>query len=122
MLGIPKPTGNWFVRQWHLLTELGSTQVVTMLFALGTIVCILAFKRWLPVVPGAIVAVVLAIVLSSALHLSEHGVAVVGQVAGGFPPIGSATGRRVAGHPRAVSGPRFSCFVLIIAQSAATSP
>ena len=101
MLGIPKPTGNWFARQWHLLTELGSTQVVTMLFALGTIVCILAFKRWLPVVPGAIVAVVLAIVLSSALHLSEHGVAVVGTGSGRLPADRVATGGRVAGHPRA---------------------
>ena len=69
---------------------------------------------------GAIVAVVLSIMLSSALHLSEHGVAVVGHVAGGFPPIGLPQG--VGWHDiPALLGTAFSCFVLIIAQSAATS-
>ncbi len=61
MLGIPKGTGNWFQQQWHTLTNLGSTSLTTLAFAVGTLVIILGFKRFLPQVPGAIVAVVLSI-------------------------------------------------------------
>ena len=43
-------------------------------------------------VPGAIVAVVLFIVLSTALDATANGVAVVGAVQGGFPPIGLPQG------------------------------
>src|SRR3954451_4107160 len=60
LLGIPKGTGNWFQQQWHTLTTLGSTSLTTLLFAVGTLVIILGFKKFLPQVPGAIVAFVLS--------------------------------------------------------------
>ena len=51
---------------------------------------------------------------------TAHGVAVVGSVQGGFPPIGLPHG--IPGRTcRRCSAIAFSCFVLIIAQSAATS-
>lgn len=60
MLGIPKGAGNWFGQQWHTLTSLGSIQWETFAFALGTLAIIVGFKRFVPRVPGAIVAVILA--------------------------------------------------------------
>jgi high affinity sulfate transporter 1 len=48
---------------------------------------ILALGRWLPRVPGVLVAVVVAIVASSALNLSDHGVSLVGSLPEGFPPL-----------------------------------
>ncbi len=48
---------------------------------------ILALARWLPRVPGVLVAVVVAIAASSALDLADHGVSLVGTLPKGFPPL-----------------------------------
>lgn len=120
MLGVPKPTGNWFEQQWGTIKSIPDTSATTLAFALGALVIILAFKRFAPKIPGAIVAVVLSILLSSALDASSHGVAVVGKVEGGFPPIGLPEGITWSDVP-SVMGIAFACFVLIVAQSAATS-
>jgi high affinity sulfate transporter 1 len=47
----------------------------------------LAMQRWLPRVPGVLVAVVLAIVASAALDLAGHGVSLVGTLPEGLPPL-----------------------------------
>ncbi|HVQ87779.1 MAG TPA: SulP family inorganic anion transporter [Actinomycetes bacterium] len=120
MLGIPKGTGNWFEQQWYTITHVADANGWTVVFAGGTLIIILGFKRFLPKVPGAVVAVLLSIALSAALDASAHGVAVIGPVQGGFPPIGLPQGLSWSDIPE-VLGLAFSCFVLIIAQSAATS-
>ncbi|MFN8129607.1 MAG: SulP family inorganic anion transporter [Candidatus Nanopelagicales bacterium] len=120
MLGIPKGAGNWLQQQWELITSLGSIQWLTLAFALGALAIILGFKKFLPVVPGAIVAVILSIIVSAAIDASSKGVAVVGAVQGGFPPIGLPQGIDLSTTAQCVAI-AFSCFILIIAQSAATS-
>jgi high affinity sulfate transporter 1 len=120
MLGIPKGSGNWFAQQWHMITHITDTSLATLAFAVGTLGVILVARRFAPKVPGAIVAVVAAIALSAGLKVSTHGVAVVGAMKGGFPPIGLPTGVSWSDVLH-VLGVAFSCFVLIIAQSAATS-
>jgi high affinity sulfate transporter 1 len=120
MLGIPKSTGNWFEQQWWTITHVTDANGWTVAFATGTLIIILCFKRFIPKVPGAVVAVILSIILSSLLDASSHGVAVVGSIQGGFPPIGLPEGITWSDIPK-VLGIAFSCFVLIIAQSAATS-
>jgi high affinity sulfate transporter 1 len=120
MLGIPKGEGNWFEQQWSVITHVGGASGWTVAFALGTLVIILGFKRWLPKVPGAVVAVILSIILSSVLDASSRGVAVIGSVQGGFPPVGLPDGIDWGDVPK-VLGVAFACFVLIVAQSAATS-
>ena len=120
MLGIPKGQGNWFEQQWWMITHVGQASGWTVAFALGTLGTILGFKRWLPKVPGAVVAVILSIILSGILDASSHGVAVIGSVQGGFPPIGLPDGIDWGDVPK-VLGIAFACFVLIVAQSAATS-
>jgi len=120
LLGIPKGTGNWFQQQWAWISNLSSISWPTFAFGLGTIIIILGFKRFVPKVPGAIVAVVLAIGISSAIDAQADGVAIVGAVQGGFPPIGLPQGISMDNIGICL-GIAFSCFVLIIAQSAATS-
>lgn len=120
MLGIPKGAGNWFHQQWYLLTHVGGANLPTVAFAGATLVVIIGFKRFLRVVPGAIIAVVLSIVVSTALDAHQYGVVIVGEVQGGFPPLGLPSGLTWSDVPK-VLGVAFSCFVLIIAQSAATS-
>jgi high affinity sulfate transporter 1 len=120
MLGIPKGTGSWLQQQWYLITHLDQISWTTTAYAAATLVIILGFKRFAPKVPGAIVAVVLLIIVSAATDASAHGVAVVGTVQGGFPPIGLPQGISLSNLATCV-GIAFSCFILIIAQSAATS-
>ena len=124
MLGVPKGTGGWFEQQWTMITSIPDLSVPTLAYAIGTIVIIRGFKRFIPAVPGAIVAVVLFIALSNLLDSEANGVAVVGAVQGGFPPIGLPQGITLAdveSNFATLSAIAVSCFVLIIAQSAATS-
>ena len=48
---------------------------------------ILVIGRWLPRVPGVLVAVVAAIAATSVFDLSSHGVSLVGSLPKGFPPL-----------------------------------
>ncbi len=48
---------------------------------------ILVLARWLPRVPGVLVAVVAAIAASSLFDLAGHGVSLVGSLPKGFPPL-----------------------------------
>lgn len=120
MLGVPKGKGNWFEQQWAWISNLGSANLWTVGFAVGTLAIILGCKRWAPKVPGALIAVILFIAISAATDAASHGVAEVGAVQGGFPPVGLPQGVGVSDVvtvlPIAVS-----CLVLIIAQSAATA-
>ncbi len=120
MLGIPKGTGNWFQQQWYTITHVLDASGPTVAYAAGTLLIIVGCKRFAPKVPGAVVAVILSIAVSNALDSAANGVAVIGPVQGGFPPIGLPQGISFSDVP-AVMGISLSCFVLIIAQSAATS-
>ena len=120
MLGIPKGTGNWFEQQWSTLTHLADASLWTVAFAAGTLLIIVGCKLISRKIPGAVIAVILSIVLSSVLDASSHGVAVIGPVQGGMPPFGLPQGLDLGDIP-AVMGVALSCFFLIIAQSAATS-
>jgi len=120
MLGIPKGSGTWLSRQWNMIANLDQISWPTAGFAAATLVIIMGFKHFAPKVPGAIVAVVLLISVSAATDASAHGVAVVGSVQGGFPPIGVPQGISLS-NLATCAGIAFSCFILIIAQSAATS-
>jgi MFS superfamily sulfate permease-like transporter len=120
MLGISGATGSWLDKQVYLLTHLGSTQLRTLAYAVGTLVIVLALRRWAHRVPGALVVVVLFTAVSAATHASDHGVAVLGAVAGGFPPVGLPQGVGVTDIGTALPIAA-SCLVLVVAQSAATA-
>lgn len=120
MLGISKGKGNWFEQQWYMLTHLTEANLWTVAFAAGTLVIIIGCKLISPKIPGAVIAVILSIILSNVLDAPSQGVAVIGPVQGGLPPIGLPQGITLTDIP-AVMGVALSCFFLIIAQSAATS-
>jgi high affinity sulfate transporter 1 len=68
---------------------LASGEAVGAAVAIGLIslTLILALGRWLPRVPGVLVAVAIAIASVSAFDLQSHGVSVVGTLPQGFPPL-----------------------------------
>jgi high affinity sulfate transporter 1 len=68
---------------------LASGQAVAAAIAIGlfSLALILVLARWLPKVPGVLIAVVAAILASSAFDLASHGVSLVGTLPKGFPPL-----------------------------------
>jgi sulfate permease, SulP family len=87
--------------------------------SLGVIVIVLAGRLISRKVPGALIAIILAIVVSRAADLAAHGVAVLGAVPRGLPHLEApALGR----HDAAVLlGTSAAMFVVILAQSAVTA-
>ncbi len=78
-----------------------------------------AGKRFAPRLPAALLLVIGAIAASAAFGFEARGIAVLGAVAGGLPPLGLpevSTRELLALLPVAVS-----CVIVIVAQSAATA-
>ena len=87
--------------------------------SIGVIVIVVAARLINRRIPGPLIAVIVAISVSWALDLASHGVAVVGNVPRGLPSLGPpALGWHDAA---ALLGAAASMFVVILAQSAATS-
>jgi len=85
----------------------------------GVIVIVVVAHRITRRIPGLLIAVIIAIVVSWAADLASHGVAVLGPVPRGLPSLAlPALGRR---DVAALLGAALSMFVVILAQSAATS-
>jgi SulP family sulfate permease len=87
--------------------------------ALGVIAIVLVGRLISKKTPGALIAIVIAIVVSRAADLAAHGVAVLGQVPRGLPHLAApALGR----HDAAVLlGTALAMSVVILAQSAVTA-
>ena len=120
MLGVTKGTGTWLQQQWAWIQEVPDADWYTIGFSVLTLACIYGFKKWLPKIPGALVAIVASIIISSAIDAKSKGVAVIGAVQGGFPPLGLPSGITWSDAAQVIPL-ALSCVVLIIAQSAATS-
>ena len=65
----------------------GETVPSALLIGIASLVLILAFQRFLPRIPGVLVAVVLAILAVNLFNLTDLGVKVVGPLPEGFPPF-----------------------------------
>ena len=65
----------------------GETVTAAVLIGLFGLVVILVLQRWLPKVPGVLVAVVLSIGAAVVLDLAKHGVSLVGTLPQGLPPF-----------------------------------
>jgi high affinity sulfate transporter 1 len=87
LFGIEKGEGD-SVRQFiHLVANLGHTSVTTLAVGALALAALFALERWAPKVPGGLVILVAAIVISAALHLSRHGVDTVGHIPTGLPTV-----------------------------------
>src|SRR5215469_3027324 len=86
---------------------------------LGVLAVIVGFEILAPRFPGALVAVVGAIVASALFHWGNRGIGLVGEVPGGLPGVGLPA---VSWSDVQLVLPiASSCFIVILAQSAATS-
>ena len=126
MLGVPSPDvgldqlSGTVIKFWDTLKEIPDTSVATLAVSLAVIATLIVFEKWIPMIPGGLVAVVGAITVSWAFDLEAHGVSTLGTVPSGLPSIGlpSGVGWDDVGPLLATC---VSMFLVIIAQSAATS-
>jgi SulP family sulfate permease len=119
MLGVPGGTGGTLPKFFGTLEQIPDTSLATLAVSASVLAIILGLKAIDKKIPGALLAVVGSIVVSSAFDLSSHGVAILGPVPGGLPKFGvPSDGWNQWGTLLAAS---VSIFVVILAQSAATS-
>ncbi len=72
---------------WRAVQHLGEVHLLSMGIGAVGVAILLGLPRWLPAVPEALVVVALATVASYAFAFEQQGVAVVGSIPEGLPPI-----------------------------------
>ncbi|KVP80153.1 transporter [Burkholderia ubonensis] len=121
MLGmaVPAPSSRSVAQLEYVVTHLARTHLPTLALAALVAGAILGCKRVLPRVPMPMIAVAGSIAASRAFDFSAHGVAVLGPVAGGLPALRfpAVTWQQLLDLVPVAA----SCFVMIIAQSAAAA-
>jgi len=126
LLGVPSPDvapdrfSGTLVKLWDTLGELDQTSGATLAVSVAVLATLIVFERWIPSVPGGLVAVVGAIVISWGADLSSHGVSVLGSVPSGLPSVGLPSGVSRS-DVLGLLATSASMFLVILAQSAATS-
>src|SRR4029077_18962149 len=119
MLGVrvdSRRTVEQLAQVFHGLPEV---HLPTIYVSMAIVAVVLICRRFAPRLPGPLFAVVGAVAAGVAFDFSKHGIALIGPVAGGLPQIrvpDMKWDEVVALLP--VAG---SCFLMIIAQSAATA-
>jgi high affinity sulfate transporter 1 len=119
MFGVTVDSRSTPVQAWEILQALPKSNLATLALSALVAGAILLGERVAPRLPLSLFAVAGTIAASAAFGFAERGIAVLGPVPGGLPSIGlpgvswreSLTLLPVAA----------SCFVMIVAQSAATS-
>jgi len=120
MLGLVGSGHGTLSKVWDDLQQLGQVNMYALATAFVVVLVILGAKRVSRKIPGALIAVVGAIGLSWALDLGQH-LEVLGAVPGGLPDIALPDVGWSWGLISQLVPTAFAMFVVILAQSAATS-
>jgi SulP family sulfate permease len=88
LLGLERVDGVFVEKVWGLSTELEHTKGWAVAVGAGSLVLLLVLRRFVPLLPAAMVVVLAGVLASVLLDLPERGVAVVGPIASGLPPFG----------------------------------
>jgi SulP family sulfate permease len=119
LLRVPEGGGSTVRQLWQVLGGLSGAHPVTLAVSLAVLAVVLGFRWVARRIPGALLAVVGAIVASHLLALPAHGVAVLGTVPAGLP--GFAVPGLTSADLAALLPMVVSMAVVVLAQSAATS-
>jgi sulfate permease, SulP family len=119
MLGVTEGSGGTIRKFVHTLAKIPDASATTVAVSVSVLVVMIAARRIDRRIPGALVAVIGAIIVSWAADLASHGVSTLGKVPSGLPSFSfpSVTGSQTV----ALLGTAGAIFLIILAQSAATS-
>jgi high affinity sulfate transporter 1 len=119
MLGLEVHSRRTIVQLAQVLRELPQVNLPSLGLSAVVVAGVLVLGRFAPRVPAPLIAVAGAIAASAAWNFTARGIAVIGPVAGGLPHLGLPD---VTWHEVELLIPvAASCFVMIVAQSAATA-
>ncbi|BCQ25313.1 STAS domain-containing protein [Caballeronia sp. NK8] len=116
---VPYPSSRSVAQFVYVIGHVTRAHGLTLGLALLVIVAILACKRFAPRLPMPLVAVIGSIAASKAFDFAAHGISVLGPIDGGLPAIRfpDVTWQQCLDLMPVAA----SCFVMIIAQSAAAA-
>ena len=119
MLGVEK-SGHGFLQQMlFTFQHVPETHLPTLFIALGVLAVIVGSEMFAPRFPGALLAVIGMTAASAYFHWGDQGIKIVGEVPSGLPRLGLP---EVTWSDVWLILPiALSCFIVILAQSAATS-
>ena len=120
MLGLKGGGHGTLDKVWQDLQQIEQVNVYALVVALSVLLVIVGSKKISRKIPGALIAVIGAITLSWALGLKEH-VHVLGAIPSGLPHIGLPQVDWSWALIGKLLPTAFAMFVVILAQSAATS-
>jgi sulfate permease, SulP family len=101
------------------IASLPHANPIAVAISIAVLITIQIFERFLPKFPGALIAVVGAIIASWQFDFAHHGITVVGKIPSGLPYF--ALPPVTPSEIPQVFGVALSCWIVIIAQSAATA-
>ena len=87
LLGINVSVDEFFPIINEVVSELDDVNGTTVLLSVGLIALAVAVKRFVPVVPPSLVVLGSGLLVAAVADLENRGVAVVGEVEGGLPPL-----------------------------------
>ncbi len=119
LVGLPREGHNALSQIASALLRLPSSHVATLAISVAVLAAILLADRLAPRIPGALIAVIGAIAFSAAFDFAGKGIATIGNVPSGLPSF-SLPPLHVNGIQHVLACAT-SCFLVIIAQSAATA-
>lgn len=121
MMGLPGGGHGPIRKIMDDLQQIGQTNLYALAISVAVLVIILGSKKKSKKIPGALIAVIGATVASSVFNLTDHGVHVLGTVPSGLPKIGIPDIHMEKSLILRLLPTGFAMFVVILAQSAATS-
>ncbi len=119
MIGVGVASRRTLGQLWQVVQGLPSFSPHRLGLSLFVVASILLGKKFAPKFPVSLVLVVATIAASAWFDLANHGFSVIGRVEGGLPSL--SLPNVSLSETLAVLPVALSCFVMIIAQSAATS-
>jgi len=121
MLGLPGGGHGTLGRLIQDVENLQQSNCSTLITTAAVLIIILGSRKISRKIPGPLIAVIGAITVSWAINLKAHGVTILGPVPGGIPAVGLPHVNLSVSLLMQLLPTAFSIFVVILAQSAATS-
>jgi MFS superfamily sulfate permease-like transporter len=119
MLGIQKGGHGFLSQLLYTFRHLPNIQLPTLLIVLAVLAVIVGCDIAAPRFPGALLAVIGMTAASARYHWCDRGIGVIGAVPSGLPRLGLPDA--AWSDVTLILPIAFSCFIVILAQSAATS-
>ncbi|SIT41635.1 Sulphate transporter [Paraburkholderia piptadeniae] len=119
LIGLAKQGHGPLMQIVSVMQRVAGANYPTTVLSIAVLVVIIGCKRIAPRAPGALIAVIGSIVASGVFNFAGHGIAVTGEVPGGLPSLFLPPLHM--GEINQVLATAASCFIVIIAQSAATA-